>query len=1407
MLVLTGSSALSSFRRDRILQGLQSRLPGSSRIVGIAGYYVHLVAPGTDASASSSPEVRRILDILLDYGTNEARTIPASDRAHLTAIATSGKLASSGASQGNTTLVAVFPRAGTISPWSSKATDIARTCTLTAAQVGRIERGIVYLITTADGPLLPEHLPRIADDLHDRMTEALHLGSLPAAVEVFGEDGAKPRPLKHVDMVSKSDKTAAREALEKANREWGLALAEDEMEYLTDAFLNPNPSVKMVKRDPTDVELMMFAQVNSEHCRHKIFRATWTIDSQDYQVSLFDMIRNTYKLHPNRIISAYSDNAAVLEGPTAQYLTTGPAHSWKYSMMKEPVHSLAKVETHNHPTAVSPFPGAATGSGGEIRDEGAVGQGSHPKTGLTGFTVSHLRIPGYEQPWETSSADLGKPDHVSSALDIMIQAPLGGAAFNNEFGRPNICGYFRTFLEKVPAPRGEDGSERYEWRGYHKPIMIAGGTGSVRPMHVGKQPIPPGALLVVLGGPSMLIGLGGGAASSMAQGSSTADLDFASVQRDNAEIQRRAQMVLDACNSLGDATPLLAVHDVGAGGLSNALPELVHDSGRGAQIDLAEVPCADPTLSPMELWCNESQERYVMAISADRREDFAALCARERCPFAVVGVATEEERLVVKDSRVQPVITPIDLPMETLFGKPPRMHRVATTVTAPRTPVSVPATESLEDVATRVLRFPAVGSKSFLITIGDRTVSGLVGRDQMVGPWQIPVADVSVTLTSHFEQTGEAMAMGERTPLALLNAAASARMAVAESLLNLLAAPVRSLSTVRLSANWMSAASHEGEGSRLYEAVKAVGMDLCPKLGVTIPVGKDSMSMKTKWKDSRSGEAKEVTAPLSLIITAYAPVEDSSATSTPELKGRSAQGEPTVLVLVDLAEGKMRLGGSAVGQVYNQIGASSPDVENPELLKGIWKAFDEIRSGSTISILSYHDRSDGGLFTTVLEMCMAGHAGCSIDLSGYLGGKNTNADLIKALFNEELGVVVEIPASQVQAFKDTLKKHGVDSAFVHQLGNVQPSPSSCIEVTLGNSVVLRKGRASLHRLWAETSYRMQALRGNPELSRAEYDTILDVLDPGISAALTFNSSDLVPRPISTAVAAPKVALLREQGINSYQELSFAFYSAGFEVHDVHMTDLLSGRVQLASFHGLGLPGGFSYGDVLGAGSGWAKSVLQNPVARKELATFFERTDTFCIGICNGCQALTQLRDIIPGAESWPRFVKNRSEMFEARVCTLEVVLDEQTAKTSAFFDGMVGSRIPIAVAHGEGQAEFVGADVGAAAEALLAAPAGPAGAIALRYVDNYGSPAGPERYPFNPNGSPLGLAGVVNGGSNPGRILALMPHPERYVGTAANTWALPYKERVKGQGALGPWFKLFLNARAWVDKKRNVNGN
>ncbi|KIM75686.1 hypothetical protein PILCRDRAFT_826988 [Piloderma croceum F 1598] len=1361
MLVLPGSSLFSASKRETLLKDIQTSCP---KVCSVDAIYIHLVhcaskPAETELSNLASPS-RQSLDRLLDYGNDNKLpgTIEAAMNGH--------------------NVVYVLPRSGSISPWSSKATDIASICNL-GDQVRRLERGYTFVFTTVDKTNLTRNdVDTFAHLIHDRMTQAIQL-SYPQEDVVFTH--RDPSPLRTINLIDGNPYiSSARDKLIKANKDLGLALASDEIDYLVDAFVSGSSPIN---RNPTDAELFMFAQVNSEHCRHKIFNASWTIDGSPRDPSLFGMIRNTEKISGLGTISAYSDNAAVLEGHSAPRFgvsTASPNHpnpnlSNLYQSHDEDMHILVKVETHNHPTAVSPYPGAATGSGGEIRDEGAVGRGSKPKAGLSGFTVSNLLIPGFEQPWES---DFGRPKHIASALDIMIEGPLGASAFNNEFGRPALTGYFRTFAESVPVA-GD--CEKREIRGYHKPIMIAGGYGNVRPQFAKKISITSGAKIIVLGGPGMLIGLGGGAASSQVSGASSAELDFASVQRDNAEMQRRCQQVINACVDLGEGSPIQSIHDVGAGGLSNALPELVHDSGLGATFEIRDVLTADSSLSPMEIWCNESQERYVLAIDPGLQEEFEAIATRERCPFSVVGVATKEEELIVTDRLFSQDV--IRLKMSTLFGKPPRMSRNDNTRAIGHvsfdTSLSkyLPSADTLSDrlllAANRVLRLPSVGSKAFLITIGDRSITGLVTRDQMVGPWQVPVADVAVTRSSYgFDVIhGEAMAMGERTPIALLNSAASARMAIAESLTNLAAAYVGDLSRVKLSANWMCAASKAGEGAALYEAVKAVGMELCPALGVGIPVGKDSMSMSMKWKEGN--EQREVSSPLSLVVTSFAAVEDIRATWTPQL--RTDIGEPTVLVFFDLADGNERMGGSALAQVFNEIGSEAPDVHEASILKAFFDGCQDVRKNHPGLVLAYHDRSDGGLFTTLAEMCFAGKVGAEISLDAL----HSLQDPISTLFNEELGGVMQIRRAQLSHLMSVFVNTGFPSTSIHAIGRVNEDPANqTFRIIYHSASIFSSTRQDLQQAWAETSYKMQCIRDDPNAAREEFDLIKDESHRGLFFDLTFQYS-----PSRSLFRRPKVAILREQGVNGQVEMAWAFTAAGFDAVDVHMSDVLCGRTSLKDFRGLAACGGFSYGDVLGAGKGWAHSVLLNETGRREFVEFFERSDTFTLAVCNGCQFVSQLRGIIPGAQDWPEFKPNRSERFEARVSMVEIV-DGEVTRSSVFLKDMAGSKLPVAVAHGEGRAHFANDDHRRSLELQ--------GLLAVRYLDSCGQPT--ELYPLNPNGSPEGITGVQ---TPDGRVLALMPHPERVAALECNSW-YPCSMVDSWKGS-GPWFRMFQNSRRWVN--------
>jgi phosphoribosylformylglycinamidine synthase len=1236
-------------------------------------------------------------------------------------------------------LLLVTPRLGTISPWSSKATDIARNCGFTA--VKRIERGTAFHISGAIGG--EREKSALATRLHDRMTESV-LDSIDAARALFHH--VAPQPLSTVDLLA-----GGRDALVKANVELGLALSGDEIDYLTENF-------GKLQRNPTDVELMMFAQANSEHCRHKIFNASWTVDGEQQPLSLFGMIRETHKAHPQGTVVAYSDNAAVIEGASIRRFF--PRADGGYAYSEQTTHILAKVETHNHPTAISPFPGAATGSGGEIRDEGATGRGSKPKAGLCGFSVSDLRIPDYLQPWESS---YGKPERIASALDIMIEGPIGAAAFNNEFGRPNLAGYFRSFEQEFGG----------EMRGYHKPIMIAGGMGNIATEHAFKIQFPAGSLLIQLGGPGMLIGLGGGAASSMATGSNTADLDFASVQRGNPEIQRRAQEVIDRCWQAGDDNPILAIHDVGAGGISNAMPELAHDAGRGAAFDLRALPSEEPGMSPREIWSNEAQERYVLAIAPERLAEFRAMCERERCPFAVLGVATDDGQLTVKDDYFGN--KPVDMPMEVLLGKAPKLHRDARRHHVSMPPLDVAGIE-LKEAALRILRLPAVASKNFLITIGDRSVGGFTARDQMVGPWQVPVADVAVTAMGYDTLRGECFAMGERTPLALLDAAASGRMAVGEALTNLAAADVGDIGRIKLSANWMAAAGHGHEDAALFDTVKAVGLEFCPALGVSIPVGKDSLSMRTKWEGSgdEQGVAKQVTAPLSLIVTAFAAVEDVRRTLTPQLRPDAEVGE-SELVLIDLGQGRNRLGGSALAQVHGVSGDLPPDADAASL-KAFFGAIQKLnRDGK---ILAYHDRSDGGLFATVCEMSFASHVGVSLNLDGLcydplmndvdgserfpqIAGRLRDR-VIAALFSEELGAVLQIRREERAAVMQTLRDAGL-GACTHAIGTTNTADE--VRIWRNAKTVFAAKRSELQRAWSETSFQIARLRDDPVCAQEEFDTLLDADNPGLSVQM----SSVSATPFVAAGARPKIAILREQGVNGHVEMAAAFERAGFAPYDVHMSDLQSGRIHLADFKGLAACGGFSYGDVLGAGQGWAKSVLFNDRLRDEFTAFFHRTDSFALGVCNGCQMMAHLAPIIPGAQDWPSFQRNRSEQFEARVVMVDI-----PPSPSILLAGMAGSKLPVVVSHGEGRAEFA---AGQSGKAL----------VAMRYIDNRGGVAG--SYPFNPNGSPEGLAGVTTAD---GRFTIMMPHPERTFRSVQMSWQPP------GLGEDAPWLAMFRNARRWL---------
>ncbi|MFC0694537.1 phosphoribosylformylglycinamidine synthase [Paraburkholderia humisilvae] len=1356
-----GASALSDFRQTRLLDTL-TRIDAT--IVGVRGQYLHFV--------------------------NAQRPLTGEDSAKIDALMHYGDPFDAGSERGATETFLVVPRFGTVSPWASKATDIAHHCGLT--QVRRIERGIEYTVVMKSGllggkkALSDTARAAVAAALHDRMTESV-APSRDHAMHLFDELPA--RPLLTVDTLGHG-----RQALQQANTELGLALADDEIDYLVDAFTK-------LGRNPTDVELMMFAQANSEHCRHKIFNAQWTIDGDAQDMSLFAMIRNTEKLNPQGTIVAYSDNSAIMRGAPAERWFPRSAQrdgelAEHYGRHVELTHTLMKVETHNHPTAISPFPGAATGAGGEIRDEGATGRGARPKAGLTGFTVSNLELPDAREAWENArdaaqpvahrnSADLhgtesgyGRPDRIASPLQIMIDGPLGGAAFNNEFGRPNLGGYFRAYEQNVTG----------RVRGYHKPIMIAGGIGNISDTHTHKHDLPEGSLLIQLGGPGMRIGMGGGAASSMATGTNTAELDFDSVQRGNPEIERRAQEVINACWQLGERNPILSIHDVGAGGLSNAFPELVDGADKGAHFELRKVPLEESGLSPREIWSNEAQERYVLAIAPADLPKFEAICERERCPFAVVGTATvaRQLKLIDAEERDANAHQPVDMPMDVLLGKAPRMHR-----DVKRESVALPPVElthvSLTEVATSVLRHPTVASKSFLITIGDRSVGGTTVRDQMVGPWQVPVADCAITTMDYAGFHGEAMTMAERTPLAVIDAPASGRMAVGEAVTNIAAAPIASLDKLKLSANWMAACGSPGEDAALYDTVKAIGMALCPALGIGIPVGKDSLSMRTKWQDN--GVAKEVVAPVSLIISAFAPVDDVRKHLTPQLRVIDDAGHAldTVLIAIDLGRGKHRMGGSILAQVTQQVGDCVPDVDDPQDLKHFFEAIQTLNGAG--KLLAYHDRSDGGLWATVCEMAFAGHVGVSLNVDMLTLDPNHEFDYgdakdwakqtsgrredrtLRALFSEELGAVVQVLASERDAVLATLREYGL-SACSHVIG--KPNERDTLEIYRDAKKIYDAPRIELQRAWSEVSWRIARLRDNPACADAEYDALLDAADPGIAPQLSFDLSEDVAAPFIGKGARPRVAILREQGVNSHLETAYAFDRAGFDAHDVHMSDLLAGRASLADFAGAVACGGFSYGDVLGAGEGWAKTIRFNAQLADMFAAFFDRKDTFALGICNGCQMMSSLASMIPGADAWPKFTRNKSEKFEARFSLVEV-----QASPSIFFAGMEGSRIPVAVAHGEGFADF--SQQGDASRV----------AVAMRFVDHRGQPT--AQYPFNPNGSPHGITSVT---TPDGRFTVLMPHTERVHRTVQMSWAPAQWSSANGDGS--PWMRVFQNARRWL---------
>ena len=1304
-LSLRGSPALSSFRLDKLYATLAKSAPS---ITHIYAEFVHFAFSKNVLNEAQKNTLQQILT----YGAQSNVEAPTGE------------------------LFLVIPRIGTISPWASRAKDIANNCGL--ANVLRLERGISFYVTTKNEKALThDEKTTLKTQIHDRMTEQV-FGDFEDAQKLY--HAATPAPLESIDIL-----TGGKSALEAANNDMGLALSVDEIDYLLENFTK-------IGRNPTDVELMMFAQANSEHCRHKIFNADWIIDGEAQDISLFGMIRNTHKLNPGHTVVAYSDNSSIVAGQKTKrfYPQNG-----EYKFAEEDMHYLMKVETHNHPTAISPFAGAATGAGGEIRDEGATGVGSKPKAGLTGFSVSNLNIPNFVQPWETV---YGKPGRIATPLQIMTDGPLGGAAYNNEFGRPNIAGYFRTFELTTSNSNGDE-----EVRGYHKPIMLAGGVGNISASHSLKSVIPAGAALIQLGGSAMLIGLGGSAASSMDTGSNTENLDFDSVQRGNPELQRRAQEVIDRCWQLGSQNPIVSIHDVGAGGISNAFPELVNDAKVGAIFNLRDVHNEEPGMSPRELWSNEAQERYVMAVLPADLPLFKAICERERCPFAVVGYATEARHLTVADSHFDN--KPVDMDLSVLLGKPPKMTRDVKSVAKKLTAFDTSKID-IKDAVARVLRLPGVADKTFLITIGDRSVTGLIARDQMVGPWQVPVSDVAVTLAGFDTYVGEAFAIGERAPLALISAPASGRMAIGEAITNIAAAYIDNISNLKLSANWMAPAGHAGEDAALFATVKAVGMELCPALGISIPVGKDSMSMKTVWNDA--GKDKSVTSPISLVVTAFANTLDARKTLTPQL--RTDMGD-TQLILIDLGNGKNRMGGSSLAQVYGQIGDTAPDVDKPAQLKAFFAAIQHLNAEN--KILAYHDRSDGGLFATLCEMAFSGRCGLQITI-GNITGNALAGDAIEALFNEELGAVIQVRASDADAILAQLNR----SLSAHLIGAV--TKNNQINITQNGKPIFADSRVNLHRMWSETTYHMQSLRDNPICAQQEYDRILDETDAGLHVSTAFDINENISAPYNNKIR-PKMAILREQGVNGQVEMAAAFDRAGFASHDVHMSDVISGRVSLKDFAGLVACGGFSYGDVLGAGEGWAKSILFNSRAYDEFSAFFNRSDSFALGVCNGCQMMSNLHSIIPGSEYWPHFVRNKSEQFEARFAMVEVL-----ESPSLFFNGMAGSLMPIAVAHGEGFAEFSSNSV--VHEALGKK------LVTMRFIDNtlsvnkQSTPT--ETYPLNPNGSPLGITGLT---TQDGRISIMMPHPERVFRAVQHSW------RPDDWAEDAPWMRMFRNARKYLD--------
>ena len=1291
VLPLRGVTALSDFRVEKFLQ---------------------------KAAALGLPEVKLKSEFWYFVGSEKA--LDAATVEKLQALLAAQSVKETPEAREGLHLFLVTPRLGTISPWASKATNIAENCGLEGIE--RIERGMAVWL---EGRLNDDEKQQWAALLHDRMTESV-LPDFQTASKLFHH--LESETFSSVDVLG-----GGKEALVKANTEMGLALSADEIDYLVENY-------QALQRNPSDVELMMFAQANSEHCRHKIFNADFILNGEKQPKSLFGMIRDTHNAHSEGTVVAYKDNSSVIEGAKIERFYPNAAENQGYRFHEEDTHIIMKVETHNHPTAIAPFAGAATGAGGEIRDEGATGKGSRPKAGLTGFTVSNLNIPDLKQPWEQ---DYGKPEHISSPLDIMIEGPIGGAAFNNEFGRPNLLGYFRTFEEKF------DG----QVRGYHKPIMIAGGLGSIQAQQTHKDEIPEGALLIQLGGPGMLIGLGGGAASSMNTGTNDASLDFNSVQRGNPEIERRAQEVIDRCWQLGDKNPIISIHDVGAGGLSNAFPELVNDAGRGAVFKLREVPLEEHGLNPLQIWCNESQERYVLSILEKDLDTFRAICERERCPFAVVGTATDDGHLKVRDDLFSN--NPVDLPLNVLLGKPPKTTRSDKTVTPSEKPFNAGDID-ITEAAYRVLRLPTVAAKNFLITIGDRSVGGMTHRDQMVGKYQTPVADCAVTMMGFNTYRGEAMSMGEKPTVALFDAPASGRMCVGEAITNIAAVNIGDIGNIKLSANWMAACGNEGEDEKLYRTVEAVSK-ACQALDLSIPVGKDSLSMKTVWQDGE--EKKSVVSPLSLIISAFAPVQDVRKTVTPELKNV----EDSVLLLVDLGNGKARMGGSAFGQVYNNMTGDAPDLDDTGRLKAFYNVIQQLVAED--KLLAYHDRSDGGLFAALVEMAFAARCGLNVDLTSLVANQvDVNEASIRALFNEELGAVIQIDKQDVAAVEALFKE--ADLAL-HTVATIGTDEKIVIRNQAG--IVLEQNRADLQRAWQETSHAIQRLRDNPACADSEFALIDDNERSALFADLKFDVNEDIAAPFINSGAKPKIAILREQGVNGQIEMAAAFTRAGFDAYDVHMSDLMAGRVHLADFKMLAACGGFSYGDVLGAGEGWAKSILFHPALRDQFAAFFADPNTLTLGVCNGCQMVSNLAEIIPGTAGWPKFKRNLSEQFEARLSMVHV-----PKSASLILNEMQGSSLPVVVSHGEGRADF----------ALHGGKISDDLGIALQYVDGQNQVT--QTYPLNPNGSPQGIAGVTNAD---GRVTIMMPHPERVYRAAQMSW------KPEDWTELSGWYRLFAGAR------------